>query len=316
VLGRQADWQDPNWRMLDQGPYGCGARYLLGIAINHDNLELAEWLLQHGASPNAPPAPGTQRWRPPQTTLYEEAVRAGNPAMADLLLRFGAAASTPHLQGEEALVAACLRLDRENVKALLHEHPEYLASTAVMFAAARKDRADAVALLLDPGMSPDVKDAKGQSALHVAAYHDAAHVAALLIERGAAIDSVDAMHDGTPLWWAPWDQRRHTMELLSRYSRDVWCVSFMGKVERLRELLNDDPGLAKLRGSETTPLMWLPDDEARALEIAKLFLAHGANPSLRNKDGQTAADLARKRGMDRVADLLTGDGGDERGAPS
>jgi hypothetical protein len=201
-LGRQADWADPNWRMLDQGPYGCGARYLLGITINNDNLELAEWLLEHGANPNAPPAPGTQRWRPPQTTLYEEAVRTGNPEVADLLQRFGATASAPLLEGEEAFVAACLRLDREKVKAPVHEHPEFLASTATMFAAARKDRADEVALLLDAGMSPDVKDARGQSALHVAAYHDAARVAALLIERGAGKDPVDSMHDGTPLWWA------------------------------------------------------------------------------------------------------------------
>src|SRR5262249_27470546 len=31
--GRRADWDDPNWSMLDQGPYGCGARYLLGMAV-------------------------------------------------------------------------------------------------------------------------------------------------------------------------------------------------------------------------------------------------------------------------------------------
>src|SRR5262249_6527170 len=96
-LGRQADWEDPNWRMLDQGGYGCGARYLLGTAINHNNLELAKWLLEHGANPNAPPAPGSRRWRPPQTMLYEEAIRTGNSEMAELLLRFGASADTPVL---------------------------------------------------------------------------------------------------------------------------------------------------------------------------------------------------------------------------
>src|SRR5262249_48693969 len=158
--------------------------------------------------------------------------------------------------------------------------------------------------LLDLGTSPDIKDAQGQSALHVAAYHDAARVAALLIERGAAIDPVDSMHDGTPLWWAMWDQRPRTMELLSRSSSDTWALSFMGKVERLRELFHADPRLAKLVGSESTPLTWLPGDEAIALEIAELFLAHGADPSIRNKEGQTAADLARKRGLDKVAELL------------
>src|SRR5207253_967477 len=98
-LGRQADWQDPNWSMLDMGPYGCGARYLLSIALNKNNLELAEWLLEHGASPNAPAAPGTQRWQPPRITLYEEALRNGNTEMADLLLRFGATTSRPMVEG-------------------------------------------------------------------------------------------------------------------------------------------------------------------------------------------------------------------------
>jgi ankyrin repeat protein len=51
--------------------------------------------------------------------------------------------------------------------------------------------------------------------------------------------------------------------------------------------------------------MWLPGDEARAREIVELFLSHGADPSVRNADGQLAADLARKRGLEAAADLLS-----------
>ena len=43
--------------MIDMGGYGHGARYLLEEAIANNNLELAEWLVAHGASPNAAPAP-------------------------------------------------------------------------------------------------------------------------------------------------------------------------------------------------------------------------------------------------------------------
>jgi ankyrin repeat protein len=138
----------------------------------------------------------------------------------------------------------------------------------------------------------------------VAAYNDSVRVAELLIERGAAIDPVDSVHDATPLWWAVWDQRPRTTELLSRFSRDVWALTMTGNVERLREVLTAEPRLARLVGGETTPLMWLPGDEARAREIVELFLAHGADPSVRNRDGQTAADLARKRGLDVAAGLL------------
>ena len=85
----------------------------------------------------------------------------------------------------------------------------------------------------------------------------------------------------------------------------VWSLTFTGNVERLREVLSAEPERAKAAGDGGTPLMWLPGDEARATEIVELFLAHGADPTVRNKDGQAAADLARKRGLDEVANLLS-----------
>jgi hypothetical protein len=101
-----------------------------------------------------------------------------------------------------------------------------------------------------------------------------------------------------------WDQRPRTTELLSRFSRDGSALTLTGNVARLREVLTAEPPLASLVGGGTTPLMWLPGDEARAQEIVELFLAHGADPPVRNSDGQTAADLARKRGLDVAAALL------------
>jgi ankyrin repeat protein len=300
--GREADWNDREWSMINMGGYGLGARFLLDVAVAKNDLRLAEWCLTRGASPNAA-APSHPRWS--KRTPHEEALRNGLTEMAELLVRFGATPGTLVLEAEEAFAAACLRLDREKALALLAEHAEYLLAPGPMFAAAERDRADVVAFLLDLGMSPDVQDARGQRALHVAAYNDSAGVAALLIERGAAVDPVDAVHDGTPLWWAVWGQRPRTVELLSRLSRDVWALSFTGNVERLRELLSAEPGLAKQVGNESTPLMWLPDDEARAAEVTSLFLAHGADPSVRNKEGQTAADLARKRGLEGAAELLS-----------
>jgi hypothetical protein len=304
--GRRADWDDPNWFMIDMGGYGCGARYLLWLAVTRNDLPLAEWLLTHGASPSAPPpAKGPPEWKRP---LHEQALRNGFTEMANLLRRFGATPGAAALDGPDAFAAACLRLDRAAAQDLLAGHPEYLLAPGPMFAAADRDRADVVALLLDLGMSPDIEDPRqgGARPLHIAAYNDSVHVAALLIERDAAIDPVDATHDATPLWWAVWDQRPRTTDLLSRFSRDVWALSLTGNVERLREVLSAEPRLARLVGSETTPLMWLPGDEARAREVVELFLAHGADPSARNRDGQTAADLARKRGLDEAAELLGG----------
>ena len=301
-LGRQADWDDPEWRMLDMGPYGSGARWHLEVALTHNNLALAEWLLSHGASPNSPPA-RDQRF--PQRSLYAEALRRGLSDMAALLARYGAAPLTAALEGEDAFAAACLRLDREAARALADAHPEYLRSTAVMFEAARHDRADVVALLLDLGMSPDVEDSHRERPLHVAAYHEAVRTAALLIERGATIDPVDARWHSTPLGYAVHAQRSRTIDLLSRHSRDVWALTFTGNVERLREILHADPDLATVKtDSGATPLMWLPDDETRALEIAELLIAHGADRAARTQHGETAAAIARRRGMEELAERL------------
>jgi hypothetical protein len=99
-------------------------------------------------------------------------------------------------------------------------------------------------------------------------------------------------------------QRPRTIDLLSRFSRDVWSLTFTGNVQRLREVLSAEPERAKAAGDGETPLMWLPGDEARAKDIVRLFLAHGADPAIRNKDGMTAADLAGKRGLDEAAALL------------
>jgi hypothetical protein len=77
--------------------------------------------------------------------------------------------------------------------------------------------------------------------------------------------------------------------------------------DRLRELFTAEPELANLVHfrSGQTPLFFLPDEEASALDMAKFLLEHGAGGRFVNKEGDTAANAARKRGFDRVAQLLT-----------
>jgi ankyrin repeat protein len=75
----------------------------------------------------------------------------------------------------------------------------------------------------------------------------------------------------------------------------------------LRELLTAEPGLANLvhYRTEQTPLFSLPNEEASALDMVKFLLKHEANARLVNKEGDTAANAARKRGFNDVARLLT-----------
>ncbi|HEX6050854.1 MAG TPA: ankyrin repeat domain-containing protein, partial [Gemmatimonadaceae bacterium] len=76
-------------------------------------------------------------------------------------------------------------------------------------------------------------------------------------------------------------------------------------LDRLRTVLAADPRGARASWKKQTPLMWLPPaDERLALAIVKELVQHGADPSVVNEEGQTAADRAEAMGMVEVAAFL------------
>lgn len=300
--GHRADWDDSNWSMLNMGGYGCGARYFLGNAISHNNIELVEWLLKHGASPNAPPSTHP---RTPKGSLHEEAQRLGHSEMADLLVRYGAKRSPPIIRtGIEEFTEICFALDRDGARKLVREHHEYLLSTAPIFVAAQRDRADVVELLLDLGVSIEIEDEKKQRPLHIAASHDSIEVAKLLINRGADLEAVESNWNNTPLDFALYGNLPSMTQLLSDVSHDVFRLTWCGNITRLRQVLAEKPDLAKAVDDSSTPLMWLPDDEALAVEAVELLMSNGADPSVRSKEGKTAVDYAEGRALYEAAEQL------------
>lgn len=310
--GRRADWADPLWPMLDmrgapslgdEDRVHHGARFMLDAAIDRNLLGMAEWMLLHGADPNAPAG---RLWKGRTRTLYQEAVARGHDEMAALLARHGGSTLLSKIEGYEMFADACTRGDREQIVALLERHPEYLVDPRAMHDALKHDRVEVVQLLLDGGVSPAIIDpASGTSALHVAASANALRSAALLLERGADVDVRDRMYDSPPLGWAAYFQHARMVELLGAHSRDIWYLTHTGRVERLREVLAEEPELARVVGKDgDTPLMWLPGDAASALAIATLLLKHGADAGRLNAKGDSAASIAERRGLDEVAALL------------
>jgi hypothetical protein len=78
---------------------------------------------------------------------------------------------------------------------------------------------------------------------------------------------------------------------------------------RLEVVLAADPSLADERlpvDQAPTPLFCLPDDEDAAEEVARILMAHSADPRARDADGRTPADAARARGLDEAAQLMEG----------
>jgi ankyrin repeat protein len=300
--GRQADWRDPDWPMLDMGGYGSGARFCLSTAIRHNDVPLARWLLEHGANPNAAPprAPVLSR-----RNLYEEALVAGCDEIAALLRQSGATVTEPTGTGEDAFIVAALRGDVDRARELAAAHPEYVRSPKALFRAVELKRPDLVELLLDLGVPVDIEDEQKQRALHVAASGNAVDMAAVLIARGADVDAPEARFGAPPIGFAAYGHHTAMVDLLAPVSRCVPVLARQGKVDRLKQVLRDDPGAAKAVFDEgTTLLWWLPDDDATAARVAELLLASGCDPATVARDGTTAADRARARGLDQAAALL------------
>ena len=302
-LGRAADWQDPEWRMIDMGGYGCGARYLLTTAIRQNDVRLAEWLLAHGASPNAAPAKDE---RASKESPHAEAMRAGATEIAELLVRYGATPSGVPLDDELAFAFACLRGDRKAANALLNRHPEYLRSPRALHMAAQRNNVDAVELLIELGTSPEIEDPNqgNQRTLHVAAAADALDVVQYLVAIGAAIDPFETLYGNSPLGAAGHYWHTRVMDFLGHYSRDIWQLVWTGQVARVHELIDENAELAATATENETLLMWLPDPEEKALDLARLLVAQGADPAFRNRQGISAPDLAEGRGMADVARFL------------
>jgi uncharacterized protein len=293
--GETHKWTGPAPDALGGEKIPSALAYLLGNAVpNH--LERTRWLLEHGAD-----ARGINFYS--REPVIKHAVLAGREDVVELLVRHGAL--RPELSDDESFLAATLAGNVAVMRELAGKNPEFLGHPAPMFAAIRLHRADLAAALLDLGMSVDVSDEKNFTALHFAAQCGAADIARLLIARGAQVDPFDLRYGGTPLTHANYHERGEMVQLLAQHSRNFRGLCYSGAVERLRELLVQEPDRANREDRPGEPALFcLPDDEEKAVEVAELLLSFGADATFRNPLGQTPAEVARRRGLDDAAALL------------
>jgi ankyrin repeat protein len=307
LLWRHCEAQGVTGRWRDAVSYRIGGNrplnpldYLLGNAVGQNHLERAEWLLARGANADTPHAYTGQ-------PVHALAQLSGFVDMAALLGRHGA---TPvALSGAQAFRAACLRGDEANARTLLAGDPQLVTNPALLLAAAEFGNAPAIALLLSLGADVGGGDHEGISPLHRAVQSGSLEAANLLIAAGAEIDRRERKWNGTPLSWAVVLGQPQMVDLLAPFSRDMWPLVHLGLTERLAAVLSADPDLAnraRVNKDTPTPLFFLPDDEDKAVEVARILLRHGADPRTRNKSGQTAIDAARRRDLDEAADLMEG----------
>jgi hypothetical protein len=294
--GETARWNDPAWKPNLGGKLRLGTLdYLIGNAVGQNHLVRAAWLLDHGANPNTPHAYSGQ-------PVHAVAQLSGFGAMAALLERYGAKPVT--LKGLEAFQAACLRGDEAAARALLA--PAYLRDPGPLLTAAELGRADAVALLLTLGAPANGLGPDDISPLHRAVQSGSAAAVESLLAAGADVNQREKRWRGTALSWAGVLGRYSLIERLESLSHDARSLTSLCRFGRLEDVLGAHPDLANQVVGGNTPLFCLPDEESHAVDAVKILLDHGARPDFRNAEGRTAADAARKRGLDEAADLLDG----------
>jgi Ankyrin repeat len=168
---------------------------LLQHAAEHDLRRRAAWLLAHGADPDRPGLHPLFHGRTP----YQEAMRNGNVAVADMLVAAGA--HTGDLDTVDRAVAAALSGDataggapRDVVRAAIGRDPGAVVRAGVL------GRAAAARALVALGWN--VNAGHRETALHEAAFHGHAEAAEALLELGADPTIRDGRFDGTPAGWA------------------------------------------------------------------------------------------------------------------
>ncbi len=315
IVGADTHWYDvlwayaeaagrlDDWRVKGEGRLGfhlgvSTLDYLLGNAVGQNHLERAEWVLARGADANAPNAYSK---RPVHVT----AQLSGFGDMAALLERHGA--EPVELRGIDAFRESVLRGDADTARALLAAQPGLITNPATLLAAAEFGNAGAVGLLLDLGAEPDAPGHDGIAPLHRAVQSGSLEAVDRLLKAGADIDRRERRWNGTPLTWSRVLGHPHLTAHIAPLSHDVRGLSWLGMADRLDAVLSAEPERVAfaLPGDDSpTHLFCLPDDEDMAAEVARVLLAHGADASVRNPAGKTAADVARLRGLDEAADLI------------
>ena len=291
--GTEARWAAPAQGLTDEMP---ALDYLLGNAVTSNHLKRADWLLGHGANPNGV---NSYSGRP----LHLEAQLQGHSEMAELLVLRGA---TPIvLTGQAAFLAAVPGRDFDTVRAMAKAEPALLAEATPLLLATARGLEDAVELLIDLGMSIDLAAPDGKRALHFAAEAGYVGIARRLIAAGADIDKRGTQYEATPLGFAVFFKRAAMIDLLTPLSRDIVNLVGAQRLARVGELLRAEPALAEARNRDGSPLLCLlPDDEEAAVQVTQFLLAHGVDPRLTDKNGETPAQVARRRGLDDAADLM------------
>lgn len=176
----------------------------LHAAVRRDySVEIVELLLQHGADPAQPRADGR--------TPLALAVRGGHEALAAVLRAHGA---TDDLSPVDRFLGACLRADAATARAMLAAQPGLMEALtkddrAMVFEAAREDRAGALTLMGELGFDLQLTGEGGETPLHMAGWNGNVAAMRALIAVGVDVNRREQRFGAPPMGWVAHGSLHH-----------------------------------------------------------------------------------------------------------
>lgn len=163
----------------DPNQLGAGA-IPLGAAINRNSADEVELLLQHGADPNGPPGAA-------ESPLNEAIDRGGDHRIVELLLEKGA---DPNARNRDGLVPLMRTSDPEITRELVAHKANVNArgttkETPLMCYMYDPKFPERSGILLAAGANPDLQNANGDTALHIAVRQIFTNAVEVLLENHA-----------------------------------------------------------------------------------------------------------------------------------
>jgi cytohesin len=254
-------------------------------------------------------------------TSLHRAAMAGHAAVAKALLARSAEVDAKDYAGGTPLHAAAAQGHSEAAAVLLdagaNPNARDQEGHTPLHRAAEGGHAAVTALLLERGADPNVTGQFTGAPLHAAAERGFQGVVETLLDHGA---SANIRSRGSHTPFTPWHAaKRAGHGAIAAVLKDhggndraagpilIHSAAEHGYLGRLKVLLKQDPALINTRDVvyRRTPLHWAANNNHP--EAAELLLAHGADPSLRDKAGHTPADRARAMGHAVLAERLEAD---------
>lgn len=198
------------------------------------------------------------------------------------------------------------------VAVLIASFSVHADSFSEFFRAVRGDNPSGVRDLIARGFDPNTRDEHGQTGLLLAMREPSPHVIQVLIDSPKTnIDALNA-NDESPLMIAALKGQRDVVnKLLARdpgiVNKTGWTplhyAATGGHVEIMKQLLDASAFIDAQSPNKTTPLMMAAMYGSSA--AVKLLLDEGADVTMKNEQGMTAADFAKRGNRPDAIELLS-----------